>query len=242
MTAFIELSAVSVDRSNVRVIDSVDVAIPKRCWFGLIGANGSGKTSLLRALAGRLPFAAGACLIDGTDLAQDRMARAEQFGFSPPADRLPDALRIRDLLELAAGDLPTALDRLGPIRSALGIDALGERWVGDCSAGTRQRAAIALAFAGGQPLVILDEPFNWLDPVAAFDLRRALRALVDNGLMLVTALHDLGTLATACDEGTMLADGRVALTIDRSLLDQAARAPDEFERRTIDLLRSKRGS
>ena len=238
MKTAIHLTGSSVDRSGRRVVHDVDLAVPTGSWFGLIGANGSGKTSLLRALAGRLPFATGTCLIDGVDLVENRMARAERFGFAPPADRLPDALRIRDLLELTGGDVDKACERLGPVRAALGIDHLLHRWVGDCSAGMRQRAAIALAFAGGHSIVVLDEPFNWLDPVAAFDLRQALRTLVDNGLTLLTALHDLGTLATVCDEGMMLADGRVALMIDRPTLAQAGRSPQEFERQTIDLLRS----
>ncbi|MBO9715143.1 ABC transporter ATP-binding protein [Sphingomonas sp.] len=238
MTTAIQLAGASVDRSGTRVLHDVDLVVPAGSWFGLIGANGSGKTSLLRALAGRLPFAAGTCIIDGADLVENRMARAQRFGFAPPGDRLPDALRVRDLLELVSGSIETACERLGPVRAALGIDPLLHKWVGDCSAGMRQRAAIALAFAGSQSLVVLDEPFNWLDPVAAFDLRQALRALVDGGLTLLTALHDLGTLATACDEGMMLADGRVALVIDRSTLAQAAQSPQAFERRTIDLLRS----
>ena len=238
VTIAIQLSGASVDRSGTRVIHAIDVVVPAHSWFGLIGANGSGKTSLLRAIAGRLPLAAGSCIVEGTDLTEDRMTRARRIGFAPPPDRLPDALRVRDLFELVGGDLDTACKRLGPVRVALGIDQLLSRWIGDCSAGMRQRAAIALAFAGGQSLVILDEPFNWLDPVAAFDLRQALRAMVDDGLTLVTALHDLGTLTTACDEGMMIADGRVALAIDRAALVQAAHAPQEFERRTIDLLRS----
>jgi ABC-2 type transport system ATP-binding protein len=237
----LQLTGASVDRSGVRVVHAVDLIVPAGGWFGLIGANGSGKTSLLRAVAGRLPFAAGACVVDGADLAADRMVRAQHFGFAPPADRLPDALRIRDLLRLVGGDVETACERLGPVRAALDVDALLDRWVGDCSAGMRQRAAIALAFAGGHARVVLDEPFNWLDPVAAFDLRQALRARVDGGLTLVTALHDLGTLATACDTGLMLADGRVALAIDRAALAEAARAPGDFERRTIDLLRTGAG-
>lgn len=238
MTVAILIEGASVDRGATRVVSDVGCTIPRGSWFGLIGANGSGKTSLLRALAGRLPFAAGRCLIDDHDLAPDRTARAARFGFAPPADRLPEALRVRDLLALAGADRDTARDRLGDIGVALGIDQLRDRWIGDCSAGMRQRAAIALAFAGGNALVILDEPFNWLDPVAAFDLRQALRAHVDQGLTLVTALHDLGTLTMACDEGLMLADGRVALAIDRAMLAEAARAPQDFERRTIDLLRS----
>lgn len=238
VTTAIQLTGAAVDRSGTRVVHDADLIVPAGSWFGLIGANGSGKTSLLRALAGRLPFAAGTCLIDGVDLVENRMARAQRFGFAPPADRLPDALRVRDLLELVSGDVDTALERLGPIRAALDVDQLLHRWIGDCSAGMRQRAAIALAFAGGQSLVVLDEPFNWLDPVAAFDLRQALRTLVDGGMTLLTALHDLGTLATACDEGMMLADGRVALVIGRATLAQAAQSPQEYERRTIDLLRS----
>lgn len=241
MTAAIHLTGGSVDRSGTRIVHDVDLTVPAGSWFGLIGANGSGKTSLLRALAGRLPFAAGMCVVEGTDVTGDRMARARRFGFAPPADRLPDALRVRDLLKLVGDDVDAACERLGPVHAALGIDQLLHRWVGDCSAGMRQRAAIALAFAGGQSLVILDEPFNWLDPVAAFDLRQALRLRVDRGLTLVTALHDLAILTTACDEGMMLADGRVALAIDRAILVQAAQAPRDFERRTIDLLRSGDG-
>ena len=238
MIAAIQLTQASIERSGTRVVHDVDLVVPTGSWFGLIGANGSGKTSLLRAVAGRLPFASGVCVVDGVDVTEDRFARARRFGFAPPADRLPDALRVCDLFEFAGGDVDAACERLGPIRAALGIDQLLDKWVGDCSAGMRQRAAVALAFAGGQSLVILDEPFNWLDPVAAFDLRQALRTLVDGGLTLVTALHDLGTLATACCEGMMLADGRVALAIDRAALVEASRAPQDFERRTIDLLRS----
>lgn len=243
MTTAIQLNGVSVDRSGTRVLHDVDLFVPAGSWFGLIGANGSGKTSLLRALAGRLPFATGTCIIDGADIAENRIARAERFGFAPPPDRLPDALRVCDLLELVGGNVDIASERLGPVRTALGIDGLLDQWIGDCSAGMRQRVAIALAVAGGQRLVVLDEPFNWLDPVAAFDLRHALRTMIDGGLTLVTALHDLSTLATACDEGMMLADGRVALVIDQDTLKEAAQSPQEFERRTIDVLRTggKRG-
>jgi ABC-2 type transport system ATP-binding protein len=241
MTAAVQLRQASVERSGKRVVSAVDMDVPPAGWFGLIGANGSGKTSLLRALAGRLPLAGGRCLVGEVDLAPDRMARARHFGFAPPADRLPESLRVRDLLDLTGGDVATALERLGPVGEALGIAPLCARRVGDCSAGMRQRVAIALAFVGGHRAVILDEPFNWLDPVAAFDLREALRGRVDDGLTLITALHDLGTLAIACDAGLMLADGRVALTLDREALAEAAASPRLFERRTINLLRAGGG-
>ena len=238
MKRAIDLAAVSVERAGAPVIRDVDLTVARRSWFGLIGANGSGKTSLLRAVAGRLPFAGGSCRIDGEEMIANRLARATRIGFSPPADTLPDALRGREVLELVGGAIDEIWPRLGPLRGALGLEALLDRWIGDCSAGMRQRITIALAFAQGHRLVILDEPFNWLDPVAVFDLRQALRTMVDDGLTLMTALHDLGTLAVACDAGLMLADGKVAMTLDNALLRAAAHDPPAFERRTIDLLRS----
>lgn len=237
MTAAIHLSGAAVDRGALRVVHAVDLSVRAGAWFGLIGANGSGKTSLLRALAGRLPFAAGSCQINGKETAADRPARAACFGFAPPPDTLPDALRARDALQLVGGDLADVLPRLGPVGEALGVVPLLDRWIGDCSAGMQQRIAIAAAFAGGHRCVVLDEPFNWLDPVANFDLRQALRQMVDGGLTLVTALHDLATLATVCDTGVMLADGRVAMTLTEGELRAGARDPQAFERRTIDLLR-----
>lgn len=235
----VRLRGVAVERAGVRVVHDVDMIVPTGGWFGVIGANGSGKTTLLRALAGRLAFAGGRCDFAGEDLTADRLARAERVGFAPPADRLPEALRVGDLLALVGGDIATARARLGIVGDALGIDALSERWIGDCSAGMRQRAAVALAFAGGHAVVVLDEPFNWLDPVVAYDLRQALRRRVDEGVTLVTALHDLTTLATACDTGAMLTDGRVALPIDAAMLRAARAAPQDFEARTMDLLRAR---
>lgn len=102
----------------------------------------------------------------------------------------------------------------------------------------RQRIAIAAAFAGGHSLVILDEPFSWLDPVAISDMREVLLDRVDGGLTLITALHDLGTLTSACDAGLMLADGKVALALDEGMLRIAAQNPQAFDRQTINRLRS----
>ncbi len=238
MTPIVRLEAVSVMRDGNPVVHAVDLAVDRGSWFGLIGANGSGKTSLLRAIAGRLPFANGSCRIDGAEMIADRAARAMRVGFAPPADTLPDALRGRELLTLVGGDIDAVLYRLDPLRAALGLDLLLDRWLGDCSAGMRQRIAIATAFVGGHQIVILDEPFNWLDPVAAFDLRQVLRAMVDGGLTLITALHDLNTLALACNGGAMLAGGHVAMTLDERMLREATQDPPAFERRTIDLLRA----
>ncbi|MDB5669254.1 MAG: transporter ATP-binding protein [Alphaproteobacteria bacterium] len=229
-----------VERGSHVAVRDASFAVEAGSWFGIIGANGSGKTSLLRAVAGRLPKRSGRIWI-GEEQVEARAERARRIGFAPDNAMLPDALTAREILRIVAGDTDRALGSMGPLGPALGISTLLDRTIGGCSAGMRQRIAIACAFAEGQSIVILDEPFNWLDPLAAYDTRIALRALVDQGLTLVTALHDLGTLAGACDAGALLADGEVKLDLDRAALDAARRDPARFERDTIGYLRAQRG-
>ena len=104
----------------------------------------------------------------------------------------------------------------------------------------RQRVAIATAFTRDRAIVVLDEPFNWLDPIAAFDVKRALRQRVDQGLTLITALHDIATLSGECDAGAIMREGRIALELDRADLRHTAGDLPAFERRLIDMLRNAR--
>lgn len=238
MTAAIAGERLCVDRGGTRIIREVTLEVASWRWFGIIGANGSGKTTLLRALAGRLPIASGRCAIGGTEMAQNRAARAASVGFAPPIERLPASLRIGQLLALAGGD-PAAQQRRNPgLWAALDLPALLDRRIAESSSGIRQRAAIAIAFARSTPIVILDEPFNWLDPVAAFDTRAALADIVRSGTTLVTALHDLTTLCGFCDEAIVLRAGQIGLTLSADALREGQGDIRQFEDRLIAALRA----
>lgn len=239
MTEALGTAALSVMREGVPAARGISLSIARGSWFGLIGANGSGKTSFLRSVAGRLPVHDGTVRIDGTDRTADRAGRAAAIGYAPDAAMLPAALTARAVLGIVAGDSDQALAAIGAIADALVLTPLLDRRVGACSAGQRQRIAIACAFAAGQDIVILDEPFNWLDPVAAYDLRHALAARVGEGLTLVTALHDLATLSSACQAGALLAEGRVAFELDAAAIAGARTDPAAFEAQTIAHLRGQ---
>lgn len=237
MTFAIAITGMTVNRGGRPTVHDVSATIAPASWLGVIGANGSGKTTFLRAVAGRLPIAAGGCAIFGQENAQDRSARARAIGFAPPIERLPTLLRVRELLELAGDPIEVQQQRNSALWKALGIAELLNVPVGECSSGMRQRAALALAFALPSRIVILDEPFNWLDPVAAFDLRAVLASSVENGLTLITALHDLTTLCAFCDSGIVMAKGCVSLQIDETTLRAGQNDAAKFERELVAALR-----
>ena len=230
---------VALGGRTIVAIDRLELDGPG--WIGVIGSNGSGKTTLLRALGGRLPVAAGEIEIDGIPCARDRARRAMRIGFAPEIAALPPELTGCDVLSLVARPFGAAIDApaLAALRAALGVESFWRRRVGTWSAGMRQRLAIYAAFVGGQAIVILDEPFNWLDPVSSFDAKAAIRDLARGGRLIVTALHDVATFTQYCDSGLLLADGRIALALSPDEIARGRADLSAFERALIDRLRPR---
>lgn len=234
----VALKGLRVRRAGRPIIDALDLDILPAGWTGIVGANGSGKTTLLRALAGRIPVDAGTIHVNGSP-ARSRLWLAEHIGFAPDIAALPHSLTGSEILDLMAERSPAATEPLESLRSALGIDALKGRRIGSMSAGMRQRIALYAAFVTRSDVVVLDEPFNWLDPVCAHDTRKALSDLVrDTGTCLVTALHDISTLTVFCDSGILLSDGRIVQTISKENLRFGAKNIAQFESEIIQSLRS----
>ena len=236
MSIALEATGLTKTYGAVRALDDFSIAIPTGGVFGVLGPNGAGKSTLFRIALGLVRPTSGSARLFGAPAGD--LAALRRIGAMIETPRYPPYLTARDTLRMLAlesgchdADINGWLERVG-------LGGAADRPTNGFSVGMKQRLGLAAAFFTRPELVILDEPFNWLDPVAMFDLRETLRGMVDNGLTLVTALHDLATLATACDAGLMLADGRVAMTLDEDMLQAAARDPRAFERRTIDLLRS----
>jgi ABC-type multidrug transport system ATPase subunit len=236
----IEARELVVLRGDHRAVNGVGFAVEGAGWTGLAGANGSGKTSLLRALAGRLEASAGAILIDGVDRTADRASRAEAIGFAPDASALPVSLTGRELFAILGGE-ETGLDPADPLaqlRHALAFDAFFDQRIFTLSAGMRQRLAIFSAFLARPRAILLDEPFNWLDPICAFDTKQALGALVAaEGLTLITALHDMTSLVQHCGAGLLLSDGRISRRLGPDEMAAGRRDYAAFEAEMIAGLR-----
>lgn len=236
----LEARGLVISRGGIRAVDGITLTIATVGWAGIVGANGSGKTSLLRGLAGRLPIDAGMILVESKDRTADRSWRARHLGFAPEISSLPPSLTGSELFSLLVPRWEEALAHpLEPLREALDFDRFLKQRIGALSAGMKQRLAIFSAFLAMPQMVILDEPFNWLDPVCAYDTKEALRALIsDEGMALVTALHEIGTLAGYCDSGFLLSEGRISRTLATEDLDLGRRDYLAFEADIILGLRS----
>ena len=243
MTSSLKIEALVVDRGQRPVVRDFTYANEAPAWIGVIGANGCGKTTLLRAVAGRLPIRSGRILLDGRDFSADRAGRAERIGFAVEGAALPGDLSPAELFSFAAaggGALDAPL--LKPLRLALGIDRFLDRRCNSLSAGMAQRVALFAAFLDAPGMVILDEPFNWLDPVTAFDVKQALAELVrSGGMTIVTALHDVATLTGYCSRGLLLSAGRIALALEGDALAAGRADPAAFETMVVAKLREQNG-
>jgi heme exporter protein A len=174
-------------RGERAVFAGVSFRAPPGAALLLTGANGAGKSSLLRLLAGLLRPAAGALLWEGADALADRAEHARRLRFLSPQDALKPALTARESLGFAArlhggGDAGAALD-------ALGLSPLAELPVRLLSTGQRRRLALARLALAPAPLWLLDEPTLGLDAASVSRLGALLAKHRERGGAVVAATH-----------------------------------------------------
>lgn len=187
-------------------LDPTDLELTLGSLTALIGPNGGGKTSLLRALAG-VEQSLGEVAIDGELLRGAVPARrARMVAFLPASRDLPWPIRARDLIGLGA---VAPADRLvDQLVTAFGLEPLAERPVNQLSTGERARVLLARAFATEARLLLLDEPLSNLDPYWVIRTLQMLRDQVAAGRAALISVHDLAQLETF-DRALLVAAGRL---------------------------------
>ncbi|MBM0123577.1 ABC transporter ATP-binding protein [Pimelobacter simplex] len=197
------------------VLSDVDLEVRPGEVLGLIGANGTGKSTLLRTLAGVRAPAAGEVRVGAQPLAGLRpQERARRIGYVAQEEAAPSDLLVAELVALgrvphrgARGGL--GADDRAAVRHALrlvDLEYAAAQPLDRLSGGERRRAVLARGLAQEAPLLLLDEPTNHLDIGHRLALIRLIRGL---GRTVVLALHDLDLAATFCDRIAVLHDGRL---------------------------------
>jgi iron complex transport system ATP-binding protein len=215
----LEARGLSVDRGRARVLHDVSLALRPGEAVALVGPNAAGKSTLVRALAGLLPPAAGEVQLRGRRLAEwQRGAMARTVALVTPEEEGPATLRVED--RVALGRYPhrgpfrplTAEDR-GAVSRALrqvGIEPQARRFLGTLSAGERQLATLARGLAQEPQVLLLDEPSAHLDIGHKLRLFRVLDEIRACGVAVVAVVHDLQQAAAWAERMVLVAAGRVA--------------------------------
>ena len=196
------------------VLREVSFEVPSGCVLGLLGPNGTGKTTLLKAVGALHRPESGRCLLDGEDLlSMATAARAKRAAYVPQSTHAPFPARVIDIVMLGRMPFlrysPTQRDKeiAAGALSRLGLEELAFR---DLSGGERQRVLIARALAQQPKLLLLDEPTSSLDLKNQLQTMGLVRDLArEEKLTAVISIHDLNLAALFCDRFLMLKEAQV---------------------------------
>ena len=204
--------------------------------FGLVGPNGAGKTTTLSMATGLLRPDAGTAYVLGNDVWSDPASAKALMGVLPDGVRLFDRLTGKELLRYVGllRRVPPAdiASRSEDLLATLGLADDGNTLVVEYSAGMTKKIGLACALIHAPRLLILDEPFEAVDPVSGEGIRQILRSYVRGGGTVVLSSHVMELVENLCDSLAVIADGRVlaAGTIDE------VRAGSSLQHRFLELV------
>lgn len=201
-----------------RAVDDLSLTVRKGEIFGFIGHNGAGKTTTLRSIAGILDFEEGVITIDGHYVQKDPVAAKQVTAFLPDNPDLYDFLSgidylnfIADIYGISAARREELIRKYGDAFELTG--ALGSS-IGSYSHGMKQKLALISALIREPKLLILDEPFVGLDPVAAHTVKGFLRELCDQGSAVLFSTHVLEVAQKLCDRIAIIKAGKLVISGD----------------------------
>ncbi len=217
-----EAHTLKVDRLSAgygerAVLDRIDLELLPGKITAIVGANASGKSTLLRAMSRLLKPSAGRVLLDGKAVHQlPAKAVARTLGLLPQAPVTPEGITVADLVGRGRNPHHGTFSRwtkrddeaVAAAMLATHTEELAERPVDELSGGQRQRVWIAMALAQGTDLLLLDEPTTFLDvshQIEVLDLLTDLNR--DRGTTIFMVLHDLNLAARYADQLIVLASG-----------------------------------
>lgn len=213
MTSVLDVRGLTVSFGPVLAVDGLDLSVPAGGSVALVGRNGAGKSTTLKVLAGVLPPSGGTVRIGGVDAVRDPSAAKHKVGYCPDVGGLIPRATPWEHLQLAATLRGMAAGweaRAEDLLDRFELRAAADRITAGFSHGMGRRMSVVLAAFHSPEVLLLDEPFDGVDPLgveATLDVVRELRLA---GSAVVVSTHLLGLAVQAADEAVVLRRGAVA--------------------------------
>jgi ABC-2 type transport system ATP-binding protein len=194
-------------------VDHVGLTVLPGSFFGLVGPNGAGKTTALSMAVGLLRPDAGRSEVLGVDVHADPVRARQLMGVLPDGLAMPERLTGRELLtligEMRGLDPDVITRRTQDLLEVMGLAGAERTLIVDYSSGMRKKIGLAAALLHAPRLLVLDEPFEAVDPVSASTLRAILAGVVAGGGSVVLSSHVMALVEQLCDTVAVMARGAV---------------------------------
>jgi len=204
-----ELNDVSRSFGSVKAVENLTLSLGKGEVTGFLGTNGAGKTTTIKMLIGLIRPTSGTVRLLGGD-PSDAAARA-RIGYMPEMAYYYPYLNVRELLSFYGGicgmDKKIVRSRTDELLEEVELMEAAKRPLKEYSKGMLQRAGIAQALLADPDLLILDEPFTGLDPLARIHFRELLKKLRGQGKSIFFSSHELGETELLCDTVAIMKNG-----------------------------------
>ena len=213
----ISVSGLTVAYGSKKVVDAVDLEVSAGSWVALIGANGAGKTTVLRAVAGLVAFDGSVRVGDVDVAAAPRRALARAMAYVPQRPLLPEGSTVTDYVLMGrnphirylATESRRDLDAVAEALERLDLERFARRDVSHLSGGEAQRVVLARALAQAAPVVLLDEPTSELDIGHQQQVLEVVdRLRTEAGLTVLSTMHDLTLAGQYASSFVLLDSGR----------------------------------
>lgn len=208
----VRLEAFSKAYGAVKAVHDLTLEVEQGESFALLGPNGGGKTTVLRAIVGLHLPSAGKVLVRGFDVRKEPDSVQPMLAYVPQRVTLPEVLTAREVLELFAGLRGVAEDRIHHTLELFALTDDADRPVGGFSGGMIQRLGLAAALLEEVPLLVLDEPTLNLDPRGIDGLHQALHELKARGSTIVFSSHSIHSAIRLADRVGVLVGGELVTT------------------------------
>ena len=210
MNSVVEIRGVSRRFGDVMAVDNLTLSLGAGEIMGFLGANGAGKTTTIKRLLGLIRPTSGTVSVLGGD-PSDAKVRAK-IGYMPEIAYYYPYLNARELLAFYGGlcgmDGKTIRARTDELLATVGLAEAAKRPLKTYSKGMLQRAGIAQALLHDPDLLVLDEPFTGLDPLARIHFRELMHRLREQGKSIFFSSHELGETELLCDKVAIMKAGQ----------------------------------
>ncbi|MDO5618368.1 ABC transporter ATP-binding protein [Kocuria sp.] len=212
--------APGTDRAKIAV-NRLSLDVPRGAFYGLVGRNGAGKTTALSMLTGLLRPTEGQAEVAGIDVWRNPRAAKMAMGVLPDGVNFFERLSGRQLVTYAGllrgMDRSTVTQRTDDLLRAMDLSNDAGTPVQDYSAGMRKKVMLAAAMVHAPGLLVLDEPFEAVDPVSAANIRELLQGFARAGGTVIVSSHVMDLVQRMCDHVAVVDNGRLlaAGTVDQ---------------------------